>query len=68
VYFNSNGKLNIIDTVMENCQSEVNNGAIYTYSSNNTIANSRFIGCSSPGGFKVLEAGRFNAKGYTITP
>ena len=68
LYFYSNGKLNIIDTVMENCQSEVNNGAIYTYSSNNTITNSRFIGCSSPGSFPVLQANKFNAGGYTITP
>jgi len=68
LYFYSNGKLNIIDTIMENCQSEVNNGAIYTYSSNNTISNSRFIGCSSPGSFKVLDASRFNSGGYTITP
>jgi hypothetical protein len=68
LYFYSNGKLNIIDTVMENCQSEVNNGAIYTYSSNNTITNSRFIGCSSPGGYPVLQANRFNSGGYTIMP
>jgi hypothetical protein len=68
LYFCSNGKLNIINTVMENCQSEVNNGAIVCYSSGNTITGSKFIGCTSAGNFPVLEASRFNAGGYTITP
>jgi len=68
VYFYSSGKLNIIDTVMENCSSETNNGAVYTYSSGNTISGSQFINCTSPGNFKVLEASRFNPGGYTITP
>ena len=53
VYFHSRGKLNIINTVMENCSSEVNNGAIYSYSSNNTISGSQFINCTSAGSIKV---------------
>ena len=68
VYFHSKGKLDIINTVMENCSSETNNGAVYTYSSGNTISGSQFIDCTSVGNFKVLEAGRFNTGGYTITP
>jgi hypothetical protein len=68
VYFGSYGKLNIIDTVMENCSSEVNNGAIATVSSNNTISGSQFIGCTSAGSVKVLETSRFGTSGYTITP
>jgi len=68
VSFYSNGKLNIIDTRMENCSSEVNNGAVYSYSSNNTISGSQFIGCTSSGSIKVLDTGKFGASGYTITP
>jgi hypothetical protein len=68
LYFYSKGKLNIIDTVMENCSSEVNNGAIATFSSNNTISGSQFINCTSVGSIKVLDTGRFNSGGYTITP
>jgi len=68
VSFYSNGKLNIIDTRMENCSSEVNNGAVYTYSSGNTISGSQFIGCTSAGIIKVLDASKFNSGGYTITP
>jgi hypothetical protein len=68
LYFYSNGRLNIIDSTFENCTSEVNNGAIYCYSSNNSITGSRFINCTSPGSFKVLDESKFSTRDYVITP